>query len=119
MAEGSRRVLIVEDDPFIALDLEDIVTEAASVEIVTASSLAEARSHLATPVDFALMDVDVVGGRTYDLATTLLGCRTPFAFVSASRIVDIPEALRAVPFIAKPYRPSHIGEAVRRGLAAA
>lgn len=109
------RVLILEDDPLIAFDLEDIVLCMTS-EVVVASSMAEAARQAGRGYDFALLDIDVRDGKSFPLAQALRERRIPFAFVSASMPRDLPGSLRDVPFIAKPYRTHHIAEAMHEGL---
>lgn len=97
------RILILEDDPFIALDLQAIL-EAEGHEIVGAyGSLAEAYEHLEDGFDYALLDVDVVGGKSFGVAAALVERHIPFAFVSASRPTDLPQGLRKASFIPKPF----------------
>ena len=106
------RVLIVEDDPFVALDLEMIVQDAAQADVSVASSLAEARDALGRNVDFVFLDVDLSDGRSFDIAARLRERRTPFAFVSAASRAETPSALADAPFIAKPYRVWQIVQAL-------
>jgi two-component SAPR family response regulator len=106
------RILILEDDPFIALDLEAIV-EAQGHEVVGAfDSLAETREHLGDDFDFALLDIDVRDGKSYDLAADLLERRIPFAFVSASRPSELPSHLRSASFIPKPFQEATIQRSI-------
>ncbi|CEJ12361.1 two-component response regulator [bacterium YEK0313] len=102
---GNPRILIVEDDPFIAIELEAVVTDALSgaVEVLIAGSLASAAAAAAGPLDFVLLDIDVVGGKTFALAAMLAARGTPFAFASASLPADLPEALQFARFVGKPF----------------
>ncbi|MCZ0733868.1 response regulator [Phreatobacter sp. AB_2022a] len=102
---GNPRILIVEDDPFIAIELEAVVTDALSgaVEVMIAGSLASAAVAAAEPLDFVLLDIDVVGGKTFALATMLAARGTPFAFASASLPADLPETLQFARFVGKPF----------------
>jgi DNA-binding response OmpR family regulator len=102
------RILILEDDPFIALDLQAIV-EGQGHEVVGAfDSWAEACEHLGDGFEFALLDVDVTDGKSFGLAGELMARRIPFAFVSASRQSELPAHLRNVAFIPKPFEESTI-----------
>lgn len=97
------RILIIEDDPLIALDLQ-IIAESEGHEVLgPVASLAEARQRLSDQVDFAFLDIDVLDGKTFEIATRLTQRRIPFAFVSASRRSELPEHLDSVVFIAKPF----------------
>ncbi|KQT57318.1 MULTISPECIES: response regulator [unclassified Aureimonas] len=108
------RVLILEDEPIIAIDLEDIVTSGkAGVECVLAASIDSARRLLETGVDFALLDINIGHdhNRSYGIAAELMQRETPFCFVSSTSRA-VPKAFAGIPFVAKPFRPSQILEAL-------
>lgn len=107
------RVLIVEDDPFVAIDLERIVLEAFAADIRIAGSLAEAWLCVAQPIDFVFLDVDLPDGPSYEVAADLLRRQVPFAFVSGASPMSAPVGLGDAPFIAKPYQPSQIAQTLR------
>lgn len=109
------RILIVEDDPLIALDLQIIVEGEGHEVLGPVATLAEARASLNEGFDFAFLDVDVVDGRTFEVATRLNERGVPFAFISASRRSELPRHLDGVSFIPKPFTES----AVVRTLSAA
>jgi DNA-binding response OmpR family regulator len=97
------RILILEDDPFIALDLQAIL-EADGHEVVGIfDSLDEVYEHIEDRFDYALLDVDVVGGKSFGVAAALAERRIPFAFVSASSPGELPHSLRQAAFIPKPF----------------
>lgn len=106
------QVLIVEDDPFVALDLESIVQDAADAEVRVAPTVAEARENL-DGVDFAFLDIDLIDGRVFDLARMLKARRIPFVFVTGAPRADVPPPLRDAPFIAKPYKVWQIAASLR------
>ena len=112
----TRHVLIVEDDPFIAMDLEAIAIEAGA-RATCCVSVPEALERL-TSAEFALalLDIDVVGGKTFEIARQLKSRRVPFAFVSAVRLADIPADIADAPLVAKPYRAAELRERIRAGL---
>jgi CheY-like chemotaxis protein len=115
----ARRVLIVEDDPMVALDLEEIVLGLAEgrAQVAHVASVREAERALAQSVfDIALLDIDVLDGKTYDLAAALHASGLPFAFISGSRPDELPPGLRMVPFVPKPYDPAEIEHTLRARL---
>lgn len=97
------RILILEDDPLIALDLQLIIEGCGHEVTYLCVSLADLRSHLDDEPDFAFLDVDLPDGKSYELAARLDERRVPFAFVSGSRPGELPENLRHARFIPKPY----------------
>ena len=109
-------VLVVEDDAVIALDIETAVLEAGAAQATLCGSLAEARTALSAPFDFALLDVDLGDGMSFEIARTLKQRGTPFVFVTAARLTDFPADLADAPFIAKPFFRNAIAQAIRDGL---
>jgi DNA-binding response OmpR family regulator len=97
------RILILEDDPAIALDLQAILEEEGHEVAGVVGSLAEAHRSLDGAFDCALLDIDVIGGKSFGIAETLCSRHIPFAFVSASRPTDVPQPLRHAAFIPKPF----------------
>lgn len=111
------RVLIVEDEIFVALDLELLVLKnAPAAQVVACAFVAEARQAAVDPVGLALLDVDVLDGKTFEVAEALKRTGTPILFVSASKVEDVPAALADVPFVAKPYRAPAIESAIEAAL---
>jgi DNA-binding NtrC family response regulator len=109
------RVLILEDDAILALDLETIVRCWTDAKVTACRSVAQARRALAGGFDLALLDIDVADGKSYDFASSLKQQSLPFAFVSGADMSDAPADLRDVALIQKPYSP----RAIERVVAAA
>ncbi|MBH0236322.1 response regulator [Methylobrevis albus] len=107
------RILILEDDPFIATDLEMLVDDIAGAVSVVSASIAGARVAIADELAFAILDVDLVDGKSFEIADALTAQATPFVFVSGSPREQMPERLRAAPFIAKPFRLYELQAAMR------
>jgi DNA-binding response OmpR family regulator len=114
------RVLIVEDDPFIAMDIESAVAEQLGdgAELIIVESVAEARRMTAKQLACALLDIDVVGGKTFDVASILQETGTPFAFVSGSAPHEVPAALRGVRFLRKPFSTREVAAFVKSAVVA-
>lgn len=104
------RILIVEDDPFIAMDIESAVNETLGdkAKLIVVESLSKAHSAAVMPISCALLDVDVVGGKTFEVAASLKAKGTPFAFVSGSSPADLPTELRDASFVRKPFSTGEI-----------
>jgi DNA-binding response OmpR family regulator len=109
----TQRVLIVEDDPLIAMDLETIAAETGAVPTVC-SSVREALERLeAAEFALALLDIDVTDGQTFGVARRLKERQVPVCFVSAVRSADIPADIADTPLVAKPYRVAELKERIR------
>lgn len=96
------RVLILEDDPLTALDLQCFV-EGCGHEVELCDTVAEARRHMVGDFDFAFLDIDLPDGKSFEVAERLHERQIPFTFVSASMLCELPVALRNARFIPKPY----------------
>lgn len=104
------RVLIVEDEPVVALEIEAIVLDRfPDAEIVLAASVRDAlQSIAAAPPGFALLDIDVTDGKTYALALDLRLRSVPFVFVSGADRADAPDGLERERLVPKPFVPEAI-----------
>jgi DNA-binding response OmpR family regulator len=111
------RVLIVENEIIIALELEAIVEELAGATCILRGSVAGAKKALRNEqVDLALLDIDVLNGDTYDVARLLRRDHVPCVFVSSTPPREVPKELREIPFVKKPFRPSEVGRALEAAL---
>jgi hypothetical protein len=62
------RILIVEDEPMVAMDLEMVVAGIVTAAVVVEASVAATKEVLHQALDFAFLDVDVINGKTYEIA---------------------------------------------------
>jgi CheY-like chemotaxis protein len=109
-------VLIVEDDPIIAIDFEDTILGFGVKTVRTAGSVAKALDLIAdrTP-DFALLDVGLVHEKTFTLAERLDGLKIPYVFVTGyGADVRLPAALAGRPRLPKPCSTEALEAALRR-----
>jgi CheY-like chemotaxis protein len=97
-------VLIVEDDPIIALGLEDTILGFGVKMVRTAASVARALDMIADRApDFALLDVGLVREKSFAIAERLEALKIPFVFVTGyGADVRLPPAFAQRPRLAKP-----------------
>jgi CheY-like chemotaxis protein len=98
-------VLIVEDEPIIALDVEDTLLGFGVKTVRTAGSVAKALEMIvARPPDFALLDVELVCEKSFAIAERLEALAIPFAFVTGyGADVRLPAVFADTPRLPKPY----------------
>lgn len=97
-----RRVLIVEDEYFIAADLKRAFQEAGALARPVAS-VAEALALLAEPgIDAATLDVNLDGTASFPIADALTARAIPFLFLTGYDDWSLPERYRNVPQLTKP-----------------
>ncbi len=106
------RVLVVEDEPVVAMCLEDILDMLGCEIVGPAGRLAEGLA-LAEQEDLgaAILDINLAGERSIPIAEALRRRGVPFAF--ASGYGAAPEGFETLPMIEKPYRATDIDTALR------
>lgn len=114
----SRRVLVVDDELLIAMDLELILTELGARVVGPATNLALALQLAATEqIDCAVLDVHLGEDVSVTPVVDTLKARSiPFVFATGYG-KDASIALsRSYPWIAKPFTKDAIGNALRTAL---
>jgi CheY-like chemotaxis protein len=101
-------VLILEDDPLIALDTAATVEDDGNAKVLMAGTLTEASKVNLGELDVAILDVNIGAQTSYAFARQLLDAGIPFAFASGSQQSAAPNDLSAAPFLAKPCSRSKI-----------
>jgi CheY-like chemotaxis protein len=109
-------VLIVEDDPIIALDFEDTIRGFGVETIRTAASVAAALELIADRApDFALLDVGLVSEKSFAIAERLAALKIPFVFVTGYRAAGtFPAAFEQVPRLPKPCSSEALQAVLKR-----
>jgi len=97
-------VLVVEDDPIIALDFEDTVLGFGVKTMRIAANVAKALDMIADrPPEFALLDVGLIREKSFAIAERLEALKIPFAFVTGyGADARLPAAFAAKPRLPKP-----------------
>ena len=97
-------VLVVEDDPIIALDFEDTILDFGVKTVRIAANVAKALDMIADrPPEFALLDVNLIREKSFAVAERLEALKIPFAFVTGyGADAALPAAFAAKPRLPKP-----------------
>jgi len=114
-----KKILIVEDDPFIAMDLEDAFQFAGYDVLGPVAQVDKSLGILdETLPDFATLDYNLGNETSVAVAKRLDKHDIPYIFVSGQveRVVN-DNGLSAAPLFSKPYNPSQLVETVARLLA--
>jgi DNA-binding response OmpR family regulator len=112
------RVLIVEDEPLIALMLNDMLDELGFQVAASVTHIADALAFLATgSVDIALLDVNI-GEQKIDPVADLLASRgTPFIFTTGYGDAGVPSGYANCAILQKPFQFDDLATALRSQLA--
>jgi len=112
-APGRWRILIVEDDPIIALDLSSIVTSAGMVVVGTVSTTLAAQKVIEdNVVDAVVLDIRLEHGNTIEFAKELHTRKVRFLFQTADPCL-IAEFSPPRSLLAKPFSPERFITALR------
>lgn len=99
------RVLVVEDDPFIALDLVEQLTQASYQTVGPASTVADALKLVESEViEAAVLDVNLGRETAEPIAVELRRLAVPFICVSGYDTDQLPEPFRGAPCLVKPFQ---------------
>ncbi|MEJ0051989.1 MAG: response regulator [Methylovirgula sp.] len=111
------RILVVEDEPFIAMLLEDMLDELGFTITASFPQVAEAEKYLAgADVDIALLDVNV-GMEKIDPVADLLAARgCPFIFTTGYGQKGVPENHAGRPVLQKPFKIDDLANALQSQL---
>jgi CheY-like chemotaxis protein len=115
------RVLVVEDDPIVALALDAALRDAGAAEVIVCPSIACTMDALEQgPAAAIVLDVHLAdrsdGWALAELAD-LLGPKPPYIVFATGAPEDIPpEVAEMGPVFEKPYDPAELAEALASGV---
>lgn len=109
------RILLVEDEPLVAMAIEDSL-EVQNVGVVgPAGTVAEALELIAKGgIDAALLDVTLRGERVDSVADALSAQGIPFVFTTGHGAAGLPQSHQDRPVLTKPFREVEMNDAIDR-----
>ena len=111
------RILIVEDEMLVAMNLEDMLLDLGHEVAGIASRLEPALSLAAEgQFDLALLDVNLAGSQSFPVAAILRDRNIPFLFATGYGIKGIIEEFRSYPVLQKPFRAVDLEQALERAV---
>lgn len=103
------RILIVEDEPMIALDLQEILMAAGFTVVGMAGRLDKAMAHIKSgSFDVAILDANLGGVSSSPAAAALVAGNIPFVVLSGYSLKQQQAAFPTPHFIQKPCRPEQL-----------
>ena len=94
------RILVLEDEFLIAMDVEQLCRDHGAADVVVAGSLEET----VDDIDGAIVDMMLNGVSTLDFAAQLQAAGTPFVFASGySQDAELAKRFPGVAMVGKPY----------------
>jgi CheY-like chemotaxis protein len=120
LRSSGRRVLVVEDDALVALDVASTL-EAAGFEVIgPAASVAKAIELIErVGCDGAVLDVNLGSETAVPIALRLLQLNTPFIALSGYSRDQLPDVFDQAPHMQKPHSGSGLVSALRTAMSVA
>jgi CheY-like chemotaxis protein len=120
MPGTARSILIVEDEPLIAMMLEDFLETLGHKVVATCDSVDAALDHVAAGgFEVAILDVSLKDGRqVWPVADRLAAAGTPFILATGGHVDPPPAEHAAAPVLAKPYTIDAIEPALHQACGA-
>lgn len=111
----TKRILVVEDEVLVAMNLEDMLTEMGYEVVGPAIRIAEALAFAAnSSFDFAVLDVNVAGKPSFPVADILLTRQIPFVFATGYGAEGFVKGYADHPTLQKPYQPRDLQQAIEQ-----
>jgi CheY-like chemotaxis protein len=99
-----RRILIVEDEALVAMQLEDMLGELGHEVAASCARLDEAVATAQTVAcDMAVLDINLAGQKSFPVAEALKSRGVPFLFATGYGGSVLPAALAGTQILHKPY----------------
>ena len=112
------RVLFVEDEAMVSMLIEDMLLD-LGVEVVGPAFKMEDALALARSADIeaAVLDINIGGHLTYPVADILRARGIPVIFATGYGSAALPERLRDIPTLHKPFDRDRFEEVIQAALA--
>ena len=111
------RILLVEDEPIIAMTAEDMLEEIGCRVVASAGALGDALAAAEQEgFDVALLDINLNGVDSYPVAARLREDGRPFIFTTGYGPSGRDPAYADVPLVTKPYQLADLASAIGRAL---
>lgn len=113
-ATGQRCILVVEDEMFLALLLEELLEDAGyrvlkAARLPAAVALAESAE-----IDAAMLDINLAGTAVFPAADALRRRGIPFVFTSGYGRNGLPPDFMESPMLQKPYDQALVQQALAK-----
>ena len=113
-----RSILIVEDEPLIAMMLEDFIQSLGHEVSGNCDSVGSALEEIGkNQFDLAILDVNLKGESVWPVAERLHDKRIPFVLATGGHVDPPPAKFANVPVIEKPYTVDRVTPALEAAFA--
>jgi len=115
---SGRSILVIEDEPLIAMMLEDFLETLGHSVHATCDNVQGAIAEVEKGgFDIAILDVNLGGETAWPVAQTLRDKQIPFVIATGGHVEPPPPEFSDVPLIEKPYTVDRVTPALEAALA--
>lgn len=115
---GPRTILVVEDEPLIAMMLEDFLESLGHSVRATCDTVKDSLAEVEKGgFDLAILDVNLKGENVWPVASRLREQGIPFVLATGGHVDPPPPEFASVPVIEKPYTVDRVTPALDAALA--
>jgi CheY-like chemotaxis protein len=101
---SDRRILVIEDEMMVLMLIEDMLGDLGCKSVTAAATVDQALALIGAHVfDAALLDMNLNGNKSHDVAEALATRDVPFAFSTGYSTLDISDGYRDRPVLKKPF----------------
>jgi two-component sensor histidine kinase/CheY-like chemotaxis protein len=116
---AGRRVVLVEDEPLVALMMQRMLSQLGAAVIGPFGSVADAFAGLSQQFDAAVLDVNVAGELIYPFADEVVRRGVPIVFLTGYEADSLEERFAGAPVLTKPIEASELVDALGTAVFAA
>jgi CheY-like chemotaxis protein len=117
LVSSGRNILVVEDEPLIAMMLEDFLETLGHTIAASCDNLSDAMVQAERDgFDVAILDVNLKGESVWPVAERLKARGVPFVIASGGHVEPPPSQFAAAPMLEKPYTIDRISPALDRAV---
>jgi CheY-like chemotaxis protein len=111
---GVKRILVVEDEPIVAIALQDMLEELGYEVVGPAFRVAAALTLARTEtIDAAILDVNMGDGDSYGAAEVLKARGIPYLFATGYGRLGLDPGYEQAAVLQKPYREAQVAGALK------
>ncbi|KJS15561.1 MAG: chemotaxis protein CheY [Hoeflea sp. BRH_c9] len=108
---SGRRILVVEDEMLVLMDIEDMLADLGCEQVATAATVEKALALIdAQSFDAAMLDMNLNGVATVAVADALAARGVPFVLATGYTTHDLAERLKSRPLLQKPFRQEDLAQ---------
>ncbi|UZK67789.1 response regulator [Sphingomonas sp. M1-B02] len=111
---GGMRILVVEDEFYLATDIADQIERAGGTVLGPCADASAGVAELDASPDCAVIDINLGQGPSFEMAEALKRRGVPFLFMTGYDAATIPLEFAHVERVAKPADTSRVIDAIAR-----